>query len=276
MNQPEIRSEDKRHKLIAVILLLLISINLLIDYFEAYSKDGSYYLSESLLFSSYWLLFLPFLNLQRVLISGSFGIKKIILITISSAFLHILLYPAVIQVISFFFYDVTYKYAGTLEFGIRAYLIKTVIIYGLSAVLFVLFTRKQGSAARDKEESAGNESVYPETLLADEPGNKKTAVPVSEIIYITSFTPYVNIFTESKKYLYPETLKSAESKLDKKRFIRIHKSHIISLDKVKSYRSRLNGDYDLTMSDGTVLRLSRNYAQEFKSSFEAANRLASK
>lgn len=276
MNQTEIRSDDKINKLTAVILLLLITINMLIDFFEAFSRESSYYISESLLFSSYWLLFLPFLNLQRKLILRSEGFKRVILITFATLILHIFLYPAVIMVISFLFYEVTFMYQGTLEFGIRAYFIKTVIIYGLAAVFLINYKRKSENDESDKGVNAGRETSYPASLITDEPGNKKTAVPVSEIVFISAFTPYVNIFTESKKYLYSESLKTTETKLDRNRFVRVHKSHIVNINKVKSYRSRLNGDYDLTMSEGTVLRVSRKYASEFRSKFEAGHRLARK
>jgi DNA-binding LytR/AlgR family response regulator len=71
-------------------------------------------------------------------------------------------------------------------------------------------------------------------------------------------------------------LKSLENQLDKKQFIRIHKSHIINLQKIISYQSRQNGDYDVTLSDGTVLRVSRNYAKDFKSKAEQHTHLTTK
>lgn len=251
----------------------MITITMLTDYFDAFTREGAYYISESLLFSSYWLLFLPLLNLQRTLVTRFSGIKNTVLASGVLSIIHLALYPAVIWVISLMFYEAVYGYTGTFEYGIRAYLVKTVIIYGLTSVLFRIYPGNSAPVKDDHDSAADDETSYMTSLIVDEPGNKKTAVPVSEVIYITSFTPYVNIFTATKKYLYSETLKSVESKLDKRRFMRIHKSHIVNLDKVKSYRSRLNGDYDLILSEGTVLRLSRNYAQEFKTVFEAGHRL---
>lgn len=54
-----------------------------------------------------------------------------------------------------------------------------------------------------------------------------------EILYIESIKDYVNIRTETEEYIVLDTLKSMESQLPDS-FIRIHKSFIINLDKVKS------------------------------------------
>ncbi|RYF37203.1 MAG: LytTR family transcriptional regulator, partial [Cytophagaceae bacterium] len=53
-----------------------------------------------------------------------------------------------------------------------------------------------------------------------------------------------------------------------------HKSCIVNITKVRSYQSRLNGDYDLLLSNEVVLRVSRNYASGFKTAFEGPHRLA--
>ncbi|AZA81086.1 DNA-binding response regulator [Chryseobacterium lactis] len=54
-----------------------------------------------------------------------------------------------------------------------------------------------------------------------------------EILYIESIKDYVNIRTGVEEYIVLDTLKSMESQLPEK-FVRIHKSFIINLDKVKS------------------------------------------
>lgn len=47
-------------------------------------------------------------------------------------------------------------------------------------------------------------------------------------------------------------------------FKRIHKSTIVNVDYISEFKSRGNGDYDVIMNDGSVLRLSRNYREELK------------
>ncbi|MEF9480497.1 LytTR family DNA-binding domain-containing protein [Chryseobacterium sp. 1B4] len=55
----------------------------------------------------------------------------------------------------------------------------------------------------------------------------------NEILYIESIKDYVNIRTENDEYIVLDTLKSMESQLSEK-FVRVHKSFIINLDKIKS------------------------------------------
>ncbi|MNY49270.1 Sensory transduction protein LytR [compost metagenome] len=99
---------------------------------------------------------------------------------------------------------------------------------------------------------------------------------VNDIFYISANSPYVNIYHISKKYLHNETLKSLENQLDQQHFIRIHKSYIVNLQKITCYQSRQNGDYDVVLSDGAILRVSRNYAKHFKSKFEQYTHVTAK
>ncbi len=94
----------------------------------------------------------------------------------------------------------------------------------------------------------------------------KKIIEQSEILYLYAEKPYIAIHTGSKTYLHSSTLKSIIHHLDPA-FLRIHKSIIVNTCAVVSYKSRQNGDYDLCMSDGTELRLSRNYAAAFKEAF---------
>lgn len=55
----------------------------------------------------------------------------------------------------------------------------------------------------------------------------------NEILYIESIKDYVNIRTAGEEYIVLDTLKSMENQMSDK-FVRIHKSFIINLDKIKS------------------------------------------
>lgn len=55
-----------------------------------------------------------------------------------------------------------------------------------------------------------------------------------EILYVQAMQNYVTIYTESGKYMTLLYLKNVEDKLDKTRFMRVHKSYIVSIGKIKS------------------------------------------
>ncbi|HTK74822.1 MAG TPA: LytTR family DNA-binding domain-containing protein, partial [Gemmataceae bacterium] len=48
-------------------------------------------------------------------------------------------------------------------------------------------------------------------------------------------------------------------KLDPKRFLRIHRSTIINIERVRELQPYFHGDYIVLLQDGTELTLSRNY-----------------
>ena len=79
--------------------------------------------------------------------------------------------------------------------------------------------------------------------------------------------PYVIVHTSDNSFLHTSSLKKLAEKLDS-RFVKIHRSCIVNMDKVTSYKSRLNGDYDVSLSGDIQVRLSRNYAKEFKEVIE--------
>jgi DNA-binding LytR/AlgR family response regulator len=198
-------------------------------------------------------------------------VLKLLLIGSATA-LHLYIYPALVWIISKIFYQHTFDYWQTFNFGLSAYFMKTVIIYGFSVITFALSNKKYLSLQIEKN----NKTNFATCILVSDSHNKKIPLQVKDIFYFSANSPYVSIYHSSKKYLHTETLKSLEGQLDDKQFIRIHKSHIVNIHKITSIQSRQNGDYDLTLSDNTILRVSRNYAKNFNSRFEQHTRFAAK
>jgi DNA-binding LytR/AlgR family response regulator len=58
-------------------------------------------------------------------------------------------------------------------------------------------------------------------------------ISFNDVLYIESIKDYVNIRTEAEEYIVLDTLKSMENQLPE-RFVRVHKSFIINLNKIKS------------------------------------------
>lgn len=241
-------------------LVMFIVANVILDYLATLFQNSAFYLSESLLFSSYWVLFLPVLALLLKLTRKTERtVFKLALMVLVITF-HLLLYPALVWVISKGFYTHTYSYWQTFNFGLSAYFINTVIIYGFLLAVFLFRNKTIPQKIEEKNET---KSCIDSILITD--GNyKKSVIAVNEILYFSANTPYVNIHLLSKKHLHTETLKSLETQLNSNQFVRIHRSYIVNIDKISSLQSRQNGDYDITLSDGTVLRMSRNYAKHFK------------
>lgn len=178
--------------------------------------------------------------------------------------MHQFTYPALVWILSEIFYYHTFSYWQTFSFSLSNYFIITAIIYLVTFAFF--FKRKTQEESTTIEVETKEENFITSIIVADS-NNKKILLQVEDILYFSANSPYINIYHSSKKYLHTETLKSLETQLDRKQFVRIHKSHIVNLSKIQSIQSRQNGDYDVTLSDNTILRVSRSYAKNFKSKF---------
>ena len=85
-----------------------------------------------------------------------------------------------------------------------------------------------------------------------------------EIIWVEAQGDFVKVQTTGQSRLVRETMQNFQSKLDATRFIRTHRSFLVNVDHVRQVTPALYGDYAIIMSDGTKLRLSRNYREKLQ------------
>jgi two-component system LytT family response regulator len=88
-----------------------------------------------------------------------------------------------------------------------------------------------------------------------------------EIDWIEAAGNYTRLHVGKKVHLLRETMTALEGKLDTKRFVRIHRSTIINLERVRELQPYFHGDYVVLLHDGTQLTLSRNYRQKLHDLF---------
>lgn len=67
---------------------------------------------------------------------------------------------------------------------------------------------------------------------------KKLKIFTSKIKWIEAYGDYVKVVTEDENHLVLSTMKSFENDLSKERFIRVHKSFIINIDKIDKFNSK--------------------------------------
>lgn len=85
---------------------------------------------------------------------------------------------------------------------------------------------------------------------------------VSDIVRIESDGGYSTFYTrDGAKYLVAKNLKDYEDILPEKKFFRVHKSHLINMDKVKKY-IRTDGNF-IEMEDGSIVEIARRKKDEF-------------
>lgn len=91
-----------------------------------------------------------------------------------------------------------------------------------------------------------------------------------EIDWIEAEGDYMKYHTAGKSYLQRETMSRLEARLPVGRFVRIHRSTIVNLDRVRKLSPTFIGDYAVVLQDGTKLKLSRGYYDRLAELLEKA------
>ena len=90
-----------------------------------------------------------------------------------------------------------------------------------------------------------------------------------EIDWIEAEGDYMKFHVGGKSHLMRETMAKLEARLDPKRFVRIHRSTIVNLDRVRKLSPSFVGEYAVVLQDGTKLKLSRGYQDKLQSHLKA-------
>jgi two-component system LytT family response regulator len=85
-----------------------------------------------------------------------------------------------------------------------------------------------------------------------------------EIDYVSAEDYYVKLHVGRKNHLLRETMNEMESKLDPEKFVRVHRSTIVNLERVRELQQHFNGDYLVVLHDGTELKLSRSRREQLQ------------
>lgn len=89
-------------------------------------------------------------------------------------------------------------------------------------------------------------------------GQEILIIPYGDLDYIESYDDYVKIHSLGKVHVKKKTMGYFESSLDGKRFVRIHRSYIVNLEKVKGLVNENGENLELELKDGTRLSVSRS------------------
>ncbi len=107
------------------------------------------------------------------------------------------------------------------------------------------------------------ERAWPRRFLVRDAKGGLYFVGVDEIDWVDAEGNYVGLWAAGRKHLVRDTMKSIEAKLDPARFVRVHRSAIVNLDRVQRIEPWAHGEYVLTLRDGTKLRTSKAHGGRF-------------
>ena len=111
------------------------------------------------------------------------------------------------------------------------------------------------------------EKDYPDRLILKTAG-RIYFVKTTDIDWIEAAGNYVKLHIGDTSHMLRETMTRIEEKLPSNKFLRIHRSRFVNVDRIKELNPLFSGDYLVTLQDGTEFTLSRNYHNRLKRLFE--------
>ncbi len=100
-------------------------------------------------------------------------------------------------------------------------------------------------------------------------GPKVTVIHLDRLDWVQAQDDYVLLRTEGKNLLKQQTLANLELQLDSSRFIRIHRSYILNLDRLVRVEQDTKEHRDAILRDGTRLPVSRAGYQRLRELWES-------
>lgn len=126
----------------------------------------------------------------------------------------------------------------------------------VNALVFALVLGGFHGLAAHRRKDRAPADAFARALSFPAPG-RDVILPVDDIDWIGGAGDYSAVHAGERELLVNERLKELERRLDPSRFVRIHRSAIVNLDRVREARPLGRGDRELRLESGTTLRVAR-------------------
>lgn len=100
----------------------------------------------------------------------------------------------------------------------------------------------------------------PERIVVKSDGEIVCLKP-QEIDWAESAGNYVCLHVGNVTHILRETITALENRLGARQFLRVHRSTLVNVDRIKTLKPSLYGDYSILLRDGTKLTLSRGFRE---------------
>ncbi len=112
--------------------------------------------------------------------------------------------------------------------------------------------------------AATSSGPLPERFAVRQRGGAEIMVEVADIDWIEAAGNYAILHVGGETFEIRSSLSRLEGELDPKRFVRVHKSHLVNVAKVVEVTPWVSGDWRIRLQDGGEVNLSRRYRQRFE------------
>ncbi|HUR00249.1 MAG TPA: LytTR family DNA-binding domain-containing protein [Gemmatimonadaceae bacterium] len=155
---------------------------------------------------------------------------------------------------------------GAFELGAVDYLLKP---FGRTR-LFAAMERVRGAIGEPVgvgalERLTGVLTGGPISRLFVRTGGNLVPILVSDVVWFEADGDYVTAHTARTRHALTLSLSRLEERLDPKRFMRVHRTHIVNLDHVRTFKRDARGNLEAELVNGQRVPVSRARAQELRS-----------
>lgn len=110
--------------------------------------------------------------------------------------------------------------------------------------------------AEDFEEAA---SLGQMNRIMIKSNGRVNLIRVSDIDWIEASGNYLRLHVGEKVHMIRDTMSNMEKRLDGDQFMRIHRSTIVNIDRIKEMQPWFHGEYEVHLHNGKRLSMSRGY-----------------
>ena len=104
---------------------------------------------------------------------------------------------------------------------------------------------------------------YPERFLV-RAARHLYFVRTADIDWVDGASNYVRLHIGGRAHLVRDTLKAIAAKLPPERFVRVHRSLIVNVDRIERLEPAGHGEYRITLRDGATVTSSRGHSRELQ------------
>ncbi|HTY92521.1 MAG TPA: LytTR family DNA-binding domain-containing protein, partial [Steroidobacteraceae bacterium] len=108
-------------------------------------------------------------------------------------------------------------------------------------------------------EPAPTDPPAPQERLVVRRLNREFILDSGEIDRLEADGNYVVVHAAGQRYRLRESLDGLARRLGERRFARVHRTHVVNIDRVREIQPWDHGDYRIVLKDGSFVNFSRRY-----------------
>jgi two-component system LytT family response regulator len=120
---------------------------------------------------------------------------------------------------------------------------------------------------RNRERAAHKEPIDRVVIKS---GGRIYFLKIEEIDWVEGAGDNLSLHSGNQTHLIRETMGNFHAKLDSQKFLRIHRSTIVNIERIKDIQPLFKGDYVITLTNGIRLKASRGYRRELQALLDEA------